>query len=128
METYPEEYNLTPEDIEKTERKIAALDLSREDVILSSIPSKLEILLSSKMDEFKADLINDVSKLYNVIMSFNGLDDDIRKKILYALDYFVDIDDEIPDEIPELGYLDDLVIVRYVVDQIMKQNSDLFQV
>ncbi len=128
METYPEEYNLTPEDIEKTERKIAAFDLSKEDTILSSIPKKLEILLGSKMDEFKADLINDVSRLYNVIMSFRDLDDQTKRSILYALDYFIDMDDEIPDEIPDLGYLDDLVIVRYVVDQIMKENSDLFQV
>jgi len=128
METYPDEYNLTPEDIEKTERKIAAFDLSKEDTILSSIPEKLEILLGSKMDEFKANLINDVSRLYNVIMSFRDLDDQTKRSILYALDYFIDMDDEIPDEIPDLGYLDDVVIVRYVVDQIMKENSDLFQV
>ncbi len=128
METYPDEYNLTPEDIEKTERKIAAFDLLKEDTILSSIPEKLEILLGSKMDEFKANLINDVSRLYNVIMSFRDLDDQTKRSILYALDYFIDMDDEIPDEIPDLGYLDDLVIVRYVVDQIMKENSHLFQV
>ena len=40
---------------------------------------------------------------------------------------FVDKDDEIPDEIPEFGYLDDLVIVRYVVDQILMENAELFQ-
>ncbi|HBR86775.1 MAG TPA: hypothetical protein DEA65_02930 [Candidatus Marinimicrobia bacterium] len=60
-------------------------------------------------------------------MSLQDLDDDLKRRILYALDYFVDKDDEIPDEIPDLGYLDDLVIVRYIVDQIMKDNSELFQ-
>ena len=71
--------------------------------------------------------ISDVSKLYNVIMSLPNLNDEIKRSILYALEYFINKDDEIPDEIPELGYLDDRVIVRYVVDQIMKDNSELFQ-
>jgi len=60
-------------------------------------------------------------------MSLPALHDDLKRRILYALDYFVNKDDEIPDEIPEFGYLDDLVIVRYVVDQIMSDNSDMFQ-
>ena len=44
METYPDEYKLTDEDIEKTERRIADFDLSREQIILSVIPQKLEFL------------------------------------------------------------------------------------
>ena len=79
------------------------------------------------MNEFMVELISDVSKLYNVIMSLPNLNDEIKRSILYALEYFINKDDDIPDEIPELGYLDDWAIVRYVVDQIMKDNSELFQ-
>lgn len=127
METYPDEYKLTDEDIEKTERRIADFDLSREQIILSVIPQKLELLVQSVLNDFMITLINDVSKLYNILMSVPDLTEDIKRPILYALDYFVDKDDEIPDEIPDLGYLDDMVIVRYVMDQIMQDNSELFQ-
>jgi len=43
------------------------------------------------------------------------------------LDYFIDSDDEIPDEIPGLGYLDDLAVVRYVVNQITANNKEIYQ-
>ncbi len=127
METTPEEFNLTEEDIQKTEQKIAEFDLAREQYVLSVIPQKLEALIQTNLNAFVVQLINDVSRLYNIIMTLNDLDENLKRRILYALDYFVDEDDEIPDEIPDLGYLDDLVIVRYVVDQIMSENSDLFQ-
>ena len=128
METHPEEFKLTEEDIQRTEKLITEMDLIREQSILAELPLKLdELLKSSDMDDFTIELINNVSKLYNVIMSLPALHDDLKRRILYALDYFVDKDDEIPDEIPEFGYLDDLVIVRYVVDQIMLDNSDMFQ-
>jgi len=127
METHPEDFKLTKEDIQKTERKIAEFDLSREQYVLSVIPKKLEQLIKSDLNNYTVELINDVSRLYNVIMSLRNLDENLKKQILYALDYFVDKDDEIPDEIPELGYLDDLIIVRYVVDQIISDNSDMFQ-
>ena len=127
MDTHPEEYKLTTADIDKTESKISNFDLSLEQKILSVIPQRLESLLQLEMNEFMVELISDVSKLYNVIMSLPNLNDEIKRSILYALEYFINKDDEIPDEIPELGYLDDRVIVRYVVDQIMKDNSELFQ-
>mgnify|MGYP002525238582 FL=1 len=128
METHPEEFKLTEEDIQRTEKQITEMDLTREQSILAELPLKLdELLKSSDMDDFTIELINNVSKLYNVIMSLPALHDDLKRRILYALDYFVDKDDEIPDEIPVFGYLDDLVIVRYVVDQIMSDNSDMFQ-
>ncbi len=128
METHPEEFKLTEEDIQRTEKQITEMDLTREQSILAELPLKLdELLKSSDMDDFTIELINNVSKLYNVIMSLPTLHDDLKRRILYALDYFVDKDDEIPDEIPEFGYLDDLVIVRYVVDQILMENAELFQ-
>lgn len=128
METHPEEFKLTEEDIQRTEKLITEMDLTREQSIFAELPLKLdELLKSSDMDDFTIELINNVSKLYNVILSLPALHDDLKRRILYALDYFVDKDDEIPDEIPEFGYLDDLVIVRYVVDQIMLDNSDMFQ-
>ena len=128
METHPEEFKLTEEDIQKMERRIAAFDLSREQKILAVIPQKLEsMLILTKLNEFTTELINDVSRLYNILSAMPSLNNDLKRRILYALDYFVVNDDEIPDEIPDMGYLDDLAVVRYVVDQIMADNSEIFQ-
>lgn len=128
MQTHPEEFKLTEEDIQKMERKIAAFDLSRERAILAVIPRKLESMLTStKLNEFTSELINNVSKLYNILSAMPNLNDDIKRKILFALDYFVVEDDEIPDEIPDLGYIDDLVIVKYIIDQIIVDNTDIIQ-
>jgi len=128
MESHPEEFKLTEEDIKIMERKIAAFDLSRERSILKVIPEKLESMVKSvKLNEFTTELINDVSRLYNILSAMPSLNDDLKRKILYALDYFVVDDDEIPDEIPGLGYLDDLVVVRYIVDQITANNKEIYQ-
>lgn len=128
METHPEEFKLTEEDIQKMERKIAAFDLSREQAILAVIPKKLESMVKSiKLNEFTTELINDVSRLYNILSAMPSLNNDLKRRILYALDYFVVDDDEIPDEIPDLGYLDDLAVVRYIVDQIIAGDSEIIQ-
>ncbi len=128
METHPEEFKLTEEDIKKMERRIAAFDLSREQKILAVIPQKLKSMLTlTQLNEFTTELINDVSKLYNILSAMPTLNNDLKRRILYALDYFVVNDDEIPDEIPDMGYIDDLAVVRYVVDQIMAGDSEIFQ-
>ncbi len=128
METHPEEFKLTEEDIQKMERRIAAFDLSREQAILAVIPQKLKSMLTlTQLNEFTTELINDVSKLYNILSAMPTLNNDLKRRILYALDYFVVNDDEIPDEIPDMGYIDDLAVVRYVVDQIMAGDSEIFQ-
>jgi len=128
METHPEEFKLTEEDIQKMEKKISSFDLSKEQKILAVIPTKLESMITSnKLNEFTTELINDVTKLYNILTAMPNLSSDIKRRILFALDYFVVEDDEIPDEIPDLGYIDDLVVVRFVVDQIVADNTDIIQ-
>ena len=43
------------------------------------------------------------------------------KKILFALTYFIDENDEIPDIIPNYGYLDDIKVVEWVLDDVWDQ-------
>ncbi len=45
----------------------------------------------------------------------------VVKKILFAMTYFVDDNDEIPDVIPDYGYLDDIKVVEWVIDDIQSQ-------
>ncbi|GIS72414.1 MAG: hypothetical protein CM1200mP10_19910 [Candidatus Neomarinimicrobiota bacterium] len=39
---------------------------------------------------------------------------ELGQKILFALQYFIDPDDDIPDSIPKLGFLDDAAVVRWM--------------
>jgi len=128
MEKHVEDFALTEKDIQVMEEKIAAFDLSKEEDIIKVIPRKIDSMLESmKINEFTTELINDVSRLYKIMLAMPSLNDNIKRRILYALDYFIDSDDEIPDEIPGLGYLDDLAVVRYVVNQITANNKEIYQ-
>ncbi len=128
MEKHVEDFALTEKDIQVMEEKIAAFDLSKEEDIIKVIPRKIDSMLESmKINEFTTELINDVSRLYKIMLAMPSLNDNIKRRILYALDYFIDSDDEIPDDIPGLGYLDDLAVVRYVVDQITANNKEIYQ-
>lgn len=128
MKKYVEDYSLTEKDIQLMEQKIAAFDLSREHEILVDIPQKIESMLaSSNLNELTTELINDISRLYKIISAMPSLNNNLKRKILYALDYFINTDDEIPDEIPSLGYLDDLAVVRYVINQIISNGTEIYQ-
>jgi len=64
METHPEEFKLTEEDIQRTEKQITEMDLTREQSILAELPLKLdELLESSDMDDFTIELINECIKV-----------------------------------------------------------------
>jgi|TARA_B110001454_G_scaffold114644_1_gene107262 uncharacterized membrane protein YkvA (DUF1232 family) len=52
--------------------------------------------------------------------------DRYEKRIVFALEYFLEEYDEIPDSSPQIGLLDDYVLVRWVVDDIISDNSELF--
>jgi len=43
------------------------------------------------------------------------------------LEYFLEELDEIPDSLPLIGLLDDYVLVRWVVDSLMADYSELFE-
>ena len=49
-----------------------------------------------------------------------------EKRIVFALEYFLEEYDEIPDCLPKIGLLDDYVLVRWVVDDIISDYSELF--
>jgi uncharacterized membrane protein YkvA (DUF1232 family) len=57
-------------------------------------------------------------------MSKSDLDEHSRRMILFALNYFVEEKDEIPDAIDLLGFLDDAVVVRWVMDELLKIHPE----
>ena len=55
-----------------------------------------------------------------------NLEKNMQRKIMFALKYFEDRDDEIPDELPGIGLLDDAVVVHWIIEEIKQDYSQYF--
>jgi len=120
--------HLTDLDIQKYRKEIDEIDLSDKDQILSETLIKLKELFESKnLDQFQLALVQEINGLWNVLKSSENLDELVQKKIIFALKYFSDGHDEIPDNIPGIGFLDDLAVVNWVIQDIKEQYSHYFQ-
>ena len=127
MET-PNQIQLTEKDKARYRKEIEQVDLEIEQEIMKRIPDKLDMLMgSSHLDNAQLQLVQDVAKLYQFLSTFPLQSIELRQKILFALQYFIDPDDEIPDSIPKLGFLDDAVVVRWIVDDIIDDNREIIQ-
>ena len=81
--------------------------------------TKLETLLSShNLNDMEVDLIKNVSVLLSIYQTYPDLTDSIRKRILFAISYFCDENDDIPDVVPEIGFLDDAIVAKWIIDSI----------
>ena len=69
----------------------------------------------------EVELIEDVARLAEILELYPELPETVIKKILFAMSYFIDENDEIPDVIPDYGYLDDVKVVSWVIDDIRNQ-------
>jgi len=127
MET-PNQIQLTQKDKDRYKKEIEAIDINIENSIMQLIPEKLEILISSPhLDDAQLQLVNDVAKLYQFISSCPIQSKELKQQILFALQYFVDPDDDIPDSIPNLGFIDDAAVVRWILDEIIDDNIDIIK-
>jgi len=127
MENMPVSFQLTQEDIIRYREQISNTLLSMEKEVLEKIPGKLQELMRVKIySTFIVDLIRDVERLFIILTEVNHITNDVKRMIIFALSYFIKEKDEIPDSIDILGYLDDAVIVRWVVDEIKKEHPEYF--
>lgn len=121
-------FRITEEDKVRYEELISNIDLASRENILKRIPGKITHLLSENdVSPFLKELIEDVSKLYTVINNVPDLEDNIQKRILFALQYFNESNDEIPDNVPGVGYLDDAVLVHWIAEQTLEEFSHIFE-
>ncbi|MFL3026935.1 MAG: YkvA family protein [Candidatus Neomarinimicrobiota bacterium] len=124
----PNQIQLTQKDKERYKKEIEAIDVNIENSIIKLIPDKLEVLISSpNLDNAQLQLVNDVAKLYQFISTYPIQSKELKQKILFALQYFVDPNDDIPDSIPSLGFIDDAAVVRWIVDDIIDDNIDIIK-
>ena len=127
MET-PNQIQLTEKDKERYRKDIEKVDLEIEQEVMKCIPDKLDLLMGlSHLDNAQLQLVQDVAKLYQFLSTYPIQSIELRKKILFALQYFIDPDDDIPDSIPKLGFLDDAAVVRWVVDDIIDDNREIIK-
>ncbi|MAS78663.1 MAG: hypothetical protein CMG37_04110 [Candidatus Marinimicrobia bacterium] len=127
MET-PNQIQLTEKDKERYRKEIEAIDINIENSVMQLIPEKLEVLINlPQLDDAQLQLVNDVAKLYQFISAYPIQSKELKQKILFALQYFVDPDDDIPDSIPNLGFIDDAAVVRWIVDDIIDDNIDIIK-
>ena len=127
MET-PNQIQLTEKDKERYRKDIEKIDLEIEQEVMKCIPDKLELLMgSSHLDNAQLQLVQDVAKLYQFLSTYPIKSIELRKKILFALQYFIDPDDDIPDSIPKLGFLDDAAVVRWIVDDLIDDNREIIK-
>ena len=119
-------FQLTEEDKAEYNLLIDKIDLNDASKIIDMLNSKLDTMTTSKsLNSIETDLIKYVSVLLNIYQTYPDLTDSIKRRILFALSYFCDLNDDIPDVVPEIGYLDDAVVARWVIESIGRELPDV---
>tara|TARA_X000000368_G_scaffold11747_1_gene9447 strand:- start:74 stop:460 length:387 start_codon:yes stop_codon:yes gene_type:complete len=119
-------FELTDEDKAKYQLMIDKIDLSESSEIINTLNSKLDNLIDlKKLNSIETDLIKNVSVLLNIYQTYPDLTDSIKRRIIFAISYFCNSDDDIPDIVPEIGYLDDAVVARWVIESIGKELPEV---
>jgi hypothetical protein len=90
-------FQLTDEDKAQYKKLIDDIDLDNSSSVIGMLNTKLETLLSShNLNDMEVDLIKNVSVLLSIYQTYPDLTDSIRKRILFAISYFCDENDDIP--------------------------------
>ena len=123
-----DQIQLTDADKARYEKRIAEIDLNNIPMVVKSIPVKIERLIADpNLLDYQIALVSDISKLLNVVLELPEESVTLKKRILFALEYFLEEQDEIPDNDPQIGLLDDYVLVRWGVDNIMADYTVLYE-
>ena len=105
---------------------IEKINPKHKDEIVLVLGEKIQdILKEGKINSIEIELINEMARFVKIFESFKNLPENIVKKILFAMSYFIDDEDEIPDIVPKYGYLDDIVVVRWIVTEINKELPEI---
>ena len=119
-------FELTEEDKAQYQKLIDNVDLNSSNEIIRTLNVKLDKLIASgQLNDIEVDLIKNVSVLVSIYQTYPDLTDSIRRRILFAISYFCDVNDDIPDIVPEIGYLDDAVVARWVIESISKDLPEV---
>ena len=119
-------FQLTEEDKAEYKLLIDKIDLNDASKIIDMLNSKLDTMTTSKsLNSIETDLIKYVSVLLNIYQTYPDLTNSIKRRIIFALSYFCDSNDDIPDVVPEIGYLDDAVVARWVIESVGQELPEV---
>jgi uncharacterized membrane protein YkvA (DUF1232 family) len=119
---------LTEQDIKKYRKIIDKIDLSEKNIIMTEAIIKITKLFENKnLSQFQLVLVQEINALFNILKTNPNLERLVQQKIIFAIKYFLKGQDDIPDDIPEIGYLDDLAVVDWIIHDIKDQYSHYFQ-
>ena len=117
--TDPNLFKLTKDDKKHYRQLIRKIDIKKKDLIITVLWPKIESMLNQdQLNSVEVKLIKEINLLLEILDSNQNLNENIVKKILFAFTYFIDDNDDIPDIIPDLGYLDDIKVVEWVIEDI----------
>ena len=123
-----DQLELTDADKARYEQRISKIDLNDIPQVIRDIPKNIDRLISNPdLLDYQLALVSDISKLLNLLKDIPELNDDLKRRIVFALEYFLEEQDEIPDDSPDIGLLDDYVLVRWVVDNIMADYTEVYK-
>tara|TARA_S200000501_G_C20554779_1_gene626092 strand:- start:35 stop:421 length:387 start_codon:yes stop_codon:yes gene_type:complete len=115
----PKLFQLTEKDKIHYKNLIEKIDISQKNEIIGILGMKIASLLNEdKLNSVEEELIEDMAKLVKILEIHTELSEIIVRKILFAMSYFIDENDEIPDIIPNYGYLDDITVVTWIMNDI----------
>ena len=121
----PNLFRLTKKDKEHYRKLIEKIYLKVMPSIMKMLGPKLERMLSSNLSEIELRLVQNISVLVGILQTYPNLTESIQKRILFSISYFCDEDDEIPDIIPGLGYLDDAKVAEWIIESISDEMPEL---
>ena len=114
-------FQITEEDKDHYKQIIQRIDVNNKEITIKVLGEKIQKILNrGSLNKAEVILIEDMGKLSCILKENLDLPKLVIQKILFAMSYFIDENDEIPDIIPEYGYLDDLTVVNWVIEDIQK--------
>ena len=120
----PKLFKISEKDKVHYKKLINKIDISDKGQLIEVLGKKIQkIINKEKMNILEADLIEKMAHLLSILDKFPSLPSDTIKKILFAMSYFIDENDDIPDFIPDLGYLDDISVVNWILEDISEEIS-----
>ena len=121
----PKLFRITDEDKVHYSDLIEQVEINNKDSIIELLGVKIQDMLDDgNLNSLETELINEMTRLVEILEKTNTLSKLNTKKILFAMSYFIDEDDEIPDIIPNYGYLDDITIVSWIINDIELQHTE----
>ena len=119
-------FQITKEDKDHYKKVIQKIDVNNMEIILKVLGEKIQKIINhGNLNRAEVILIEDMGKLSRILEENIDLPKLVIQKILFAMSYFIDENDEIPDIIPEYGYLDDLTVVNWIMEDIQKKLPEV---